>query len=553
MQCEDNPNIIYGGDVEDAYEEGEKRNFESLGQMILENLALGNNRPLFINGATDETITFNDVRKNTITFAKALHGFGIKENDTVAIISENRLEFPSISYGAICLNAIVAPINSSYTERELKHALNLSKPKIIFTSKLTSQKIIAVCKELKFIQKVILIDNNDQKSENSLTIGEFVKKYEDKNFNVENFVAKKVDTENLTTLILLSSGTTGLAKAVEITQLNIMSTIDSAKVMFEVMKMLYEKDVVYFNIAPWFHTLGYISMCLLACSSSSVFIFLPKFEERTFLRAIEKYKVNVLTVVPPIMLLLAKSPLVDEYDLSSILEIGCGAAHLSSEVEEQVRNRLKNVTVRQGYGLSEATYSTLGASVLVKPGSVGQPVRGIYAKIVDENNVALGPNKVGELCFKGPRIMKGYKSNKLATNEMIDKDGWLHTGDLGYYDEDFQFYIVDRLKELIKYKGFQVAPAELEGLLLSNPKIKDAGVIGIPDDFAGELPFAFIVKQENVELSEQEVKNFVKENASNVKWLRGGVKFIDEIPKTQSGKILRRELKDLYKSTKSKL
>jgi len=173
--------------------------------------------------------------------------------------------------------------------------------------------------------------------------------------------------------------------------------------------------------------------------------------------------------------------------------------------------------------------------------------------IHEETGKSLGPNKVGELCMKGPFLMKWYINNPQATAETIDKDGWLHTGDIAYYDEDNQFFIVDRLKELIKFKGFQVAPAELEGLLLSNPKIKDAGVIGIPDEIAGELPFAFVVKQPGDTLTEQEVKDFVAKNVSNTKWLRGGVKFVDEIPKNPIGKIMRRDLKDLYKSMKAKL
>lgn len=239
---------------------------------------------------------------------------------------------------------------------------------------------------------------------------------------------------------------------------------------------------------------------------------------------------------------------------SFILEIGSGAAALSKEVEDQVRDRLGcDVIIRQGYGMSETTLGVLQTKAIIKPGSVGEPAQGTYAKIIDETGKSLGPNQRGELCFKGDLIMKGYINDETSTKDTIDKDGWLHTGDIAYYDEDKQFYIVDRLKELIKYKAFQVPPAEIEGLLLSHPKIKDCGVIGIPDEDSGELPLAFVVKQPGVTLTEKEVQDFVAENASKAKWLRGGVRFIDEIPKTQSGKLLRREMKDLYNNTKSKL
>lgn len=260
-------------------------------------------------------------------------------------------------------------------------------------------------------------------------------------------------------------------------------------------------------------------------------------------------------VPPPIVHFLSKTPLLDKYDLSSLKMIFSGAAPLTKEIEEQVIQRFKGeVAILQAYGQTESTLGVLHSDpACLKPGAVGKVVKGSYVKVIDENGKSLGANKVGELCFKGPYVMKGYLNNPDATLQTIDKDGWLHTGDLGYYDEDNVFFIVDRLKELIKYKAYQVAPAELEGLLISHPKIKDAAVIGIPDEMSGELPFAFVVKETNTDLTEDEVKEFVSKNVSNPKWLRGGVKFIDEIPKTVSGKILRRELRELYKSLKPKL
>lgn len=212
--------------------------------------------------------------------------------------------------------------------------------------------------------------------------------------------------------------------------------------------------------------------------------------------------------------------------------------------------------IRQGYGLSESTLSLLVQNdQACKPGSVGALKVGLWAKVVDpDTGKVLGANERGELCFKGDCIMKGYIGDSKATQTAI-KDGWLHTGDIGYFDEDFEFFIVDRIKELIKYKGFQVPPAEIEALLLTHPKIKDAAVIGKPDEEAGELPMAFVVKQPHgSDLTENDVIQFVAERASPAKKLRGGVMFLDEIPKNPSGKILRRVLRDmLKKKIKSKL
>lgn len=199
--------------------------------------------------------------------------------------------------------------------------------------------------------------------------------------------------------------------------------------------------------------------------------------------------------------------------------------------------------------MSETTLGVITQSKHeTKPGSVGVLCPGVYCKVIDpDTGKILGKFQAGELCFKGQVIMKGYTGDKKSTEQTIDKEGWLHTGDVGYYDEDHYFFIVDRLKELIKYKAFQVAPAELEAILLSNEKVKDAAVIGLPDEVSGELPLAFVVKQDGVELTEKEVQEFVAAKVSHSKKLRGGVRFIDEIPKNLSGKILRRELKAMLK------
>lgn len=304
-------------------------------------------------------------------------------------------------------------------------------------------------------------------------------------------------------------------------------------------------------------------------------VYLPKFEENLFLSAIEvvlevqskiyksnsilfslpqKHRVMLAFMVPPLMVFLAKHPIVDKYDLSSLMVLICGAAPLSRETEDQIKERIGVPFIRQGYGLSESTLSVLVQNDdFCKPGSVGVLKVGIYAKVIDpDTGKHLGPNERGELCFKGDGIMKGYIGDTKSTQTAI-RDGWLHTGDIGYFDDEFEFFIVDRIKELIKYKGFQVPPAEIEALLLTNDKIKDAAVIGKPDEEAGELPMAFVVKQANVELTSEDVIKFVNDRASPAKRLRGGVIFLDEIPKNPSGKILRRVLREMLKKQKSKL
>lgn len=211
------------------------------------------------------------------------------------------------------------------------------------------------------------------------------------------------------------------------------------------------------------------------------------------------------------MVFLAKHPLIDNYDLSSLSEVLCGAAPLSKETEAAVYARIGVKNIRQGYGMSETSLAVLSQrGEIRKPGSVGTLCDATSAKVIDpETGKSLGPNQPGELLFKGDQIMKGYIGDENATRYTIDKDGWLHTGDIGYYDEDEHFFIIDRLKELIKYKGYQVPPAEIESVILTNTNVKDCAVIGLPDEAAGELPLAFVVKQPNSNVSESEIVKYV--------------------------------------------
>lgn len=337
---------------------------------------------------------------------------------------------------------------------------------------------------------------------------------------------------------------------------SLISSVSSQGVFTEAMS---RESGVMLSLIPWFHAYGNLTLFCQTMYGLKM-VFLPKFEESLFLSCIETYRVTFSFMVPPLMVFLAKHPLVDNYDLSSLKELLCGAAPLSKETQDAVYARLPNLKViRQGYGMSEMTLSTLvQLGKFMKSGSVGVLRPGMQGKIIDtETGVALGPRQPGEICFRGSQVMKGYIGNERATQETIDKDGWLHTGDVGYYDEDGEFYIVDRLKELIKYKGYQVPPAELESLLLTHPKVKDAAVIGVPDENCGELPVAFIVRQPVVAegeppVTEQELIQFVAGQTSPAKRLHGGVRFVEEIPKNPSGKILRRILRELLKNNGGK-
>lgn len=430
---------------------------ESLGHLIIKRLTNAGNRIMMIDGINDEKLTAHQLVTRSIEVAKGLLVAGIRPGDVVSIISENRFEFPYILFGTMFLNCTCAPINATYNEKELSHAFNLSKPKFIFGSNATMDKVFSVAKSLSYVKKLILIDNEPSQLWQGVTVWrEFLDPRLIENIN---FNPQPVDKLKTICLILCSSGTTGLPKGVQLSQQNFIVAIRNRHLLIS---PGVDNEVIL-GLLPLFHVYGCEVLISVMTTITGTIILLPKFEEKTFLGCIEKYRCTTLCLVPPLLVFLSKNDNVDKYDLSSVRIIYSGAAPLSKETEEAVLGRLRNpnLIIKNTYGMSELTSGVLSQKNVKKPGSVGELNLGVYAKVIDENGNSLGPNQRGELCFKGTRVMAGYIGDKQATSAMIDDDGWLHTGDIGFYDEDLQFYVVDRIKELIKWKGFQVPPAGL--------------------------------------------------------------------------------------------
>lgn len=455
-------NIIHRPDDSTLYE-----NALSFGHIMIENLTKASEKTLLVSGITGEELTATKLLNKSIEIAKALEASGVKQGDVVSIMSENRFEFAYVMFGSIFLNCALAPINNSYSEREIKHALNLSKPKIIFASAAVSQQVINVAKSLSFIEKVVLLDDETRKEEKIVQLKDFLNSRVLQNVKFE---PKACELSKTACLIMCSSGTTGLPKGVQISQKNIIVTARHANSAILNSESIGDGEVIVLGLLPLFHVFGAAVLISAMLAASAKIVLLPKFEEKTFLSCIERYRCNILFAVPPLMVFLAKNEIVDKFDIKSLQLIFCGAAPLSKELELSVLDRLKipNLVVKQGYGMSELTVGVCGQKEIVKHGSVGEINPGVYAKVVDENGKALGPYESGELCFKGSFLMMGYVGDEQATKAMIDADGYLHTGDVGYYDEDLQFFIVDRIKELIKWKGFQVPPAGLLNKSLKN-------------------------------------------------------------------------------------
>lgn len=360
-------------------------------------------------------------------------------------------------------------------------------------------------------------------------------------------------TQSNTAAILYSSGTTGRVKGVELAQRNLIALIAG---FYHVRneKKTETRPISLFTL-PLFHVFGFF-MLLRAVSMAETLVLMPRFDFEKMLAAVEKYRVMYMPVSPPLVVAMAKSELTEKYDLSSLETLGCGGAPLGKEVAERFKARFPNVEIVQGYGMTEtagAAARTLGPDESERYGSVGRLSELFEAKIVDPSTgEALPPGRQGELWLRGPMIMKGYVGDKEATAETFSPDGWLKTGDLCYFDSDGLLYIVDRLKELIKYKAYQVPPAELERLLLSHTEIADAAVIPYPDEEAGQIPMAFVVRKPGSSITEYQVMDYVAKQVSPYKRIRR-VAFVSSIPKNPSGKILRRELVKQALSSHSKL
>lgn len=511
----------------------------SLGALLFQNLKSNGNKEAQVDAVSGKSVTFSAILEESCRLAVGLTSLGIKSEDVVAIACENRLEYVIVALSVLYIGAVIAPINPSYVVDEMCHILNILRPVTIFCSNKTVDVICTASQRIHCLCDVVVIDTVPCSTQIQLI------QYNSLLQRKDVITPVSVNTKQHPAAILCSSGTTGLPKGVLLSHCNIVSFLKLARDG----RLLSINDTdVLLGFLPFYHGYGF-GLLLLAIEKGIKVVVMPKFEENLFLSSIETHKVTSLTLVPPLMLFLAKHPLVMKYDISSVKDIVCGAAPLSVDIANQVKKRLPLVNIRQGYGMTEISVAvTVTPRGTNKPASVGCVGPNTKAKIIDpQTGKSLPRGCVGELCIQGQSVMLGYYNNNMATAEVIDSEGWLHTGDLGYFDNDGFLYIVDRLKELIKYKGYQVAPAELESVLLSHPKIKDAAVIGLPDARSGELPMAFVVLQSGCLLTEKDVVDFVASKVSSSKWLRGGVRFIKVIPKSASGKILRKDLHSLVR------
>jgi acyl-CoA synthetase (AMP-forming)/AMP-acid ligase II len=474
-----------------------------------------------IDGADGRSYTYGDLDRLIGRFAAGLVASGFKPGDTLLMFAPNSIEWPVAALGAMVAGGIVSGANPAYRADELAHQMLDADARFAFTIPALVETVREAAAQADRCGTMIVLDENGGPSSYAALIA-----CED----AEPVVASDPDA---LAALPFSSGTSGVAKGVLLTHRTLLSNLCQ---YLEVSPPV--EGSVGIALLPMYHIYGFTVITLAGLAAGGKIVTVPRFEAEMFLKAIETHRVTHLAMVPPLMNFLAMHPLVDAYDLSSLQWIGCGAAPLGAALEQRVAERVK-CDVVQGFGMTESS-GVVALTYRDRPrqGSSGQLLPGTQARVVDpESGADLPRGTAGELWFRGPQAFKGYRNRTEATAATIGQDGWVHTGDLGYFDEDGYLFITDRLKELIKVNAFQVAPAELEALLLTHPAVADVAVIGRPHERSGEIPIAYVVGRSAID--PEAIKAWVAERVAEYKEL-GDVVSIDVIPKSPSGKILRR-------------
>ncbi|OGI67703.1 MAG: AMP-dependent synthetase [Candidatus Muproteobacteria bacterium RBG_16_60_9] len=500
----------------------------ALSSFVLDGAAARGDKPALIDGPTGRTITYAQLPVLVARVAAGLAARGFKKGERFAIYSPNVPEYAIAFHAVASLGGVVTTVNPLYTVAELAKQLNDSQARFL----LTVPPFLATAREAAAQSKV----------EEIFVFGEAE--------GTTPFAALLAGSASPPTtqinarkdLVALpySSGTTGLPKGVMLTHYNLVAQLCSLEGVTDAELVTPQDTVLAF--LPFFHIYGIVAFLNLSLHQGATVVTMPRFDLEQYLQLVQKYGVTIMHVVPPIALALAKHPIVANFDLSNIRGAFSAAAPLSDTVANALFERV-GFRVSQAYGMTEVSgASHLGPTTpdKIKPASGGRLMPNMECKIVNVGSgVEVPASEQGEILVRGPIVMQGYLGQAGATAATIDADGWLRTGDIGYVDADGDFFIVDRTKELIKYKGLQVAPAELEAVLLGNPAIADACVIGVADEEAGEVPKAFVVKKG--EINADEVLAWVAARVAPYKKVRS-VEFVDQLPKSATGKLLRRVL-----------
>ncbi|KAG1326452.1 4-coumarate--CoA ligase 1 [Cocos nucifera] len=498
-----------------------------------QHLAAHCDRPCLIDSASGATLTYADVDLLSRRAAAGLHGLGLRRGEVLMLLLPNCQAFALAFLAASRLGAIVTTANPFHTPAEVAKQAAASAARVVLTESCHVPKVVDL--------DIPIICVDGPLPDGCIPFSDVL--------SADEAGAAEVEIEPDAVVALpYSSGTTGLPKGVMLTHRGLVTSV-AQQVDGDNPNLYFHEEDVILCVLPLFHIYSLNSVLLCGLRAGAALLIMRRFDVAVMMELVERYKVTIAPFVPPIVVEMVKSPAVDRYDLSSIRTVMSGAAPMGKELQDKLMAKIPNAKLGQGYGMTEAgpvlsmCLAFAKEPFDVKSGSCGTVVRNAELKIVDpETGLSLPWSQPGEICIRGKQIMKGYLNDPEATERTIDKEGWLHTGDIGYVDDDDEIFIVDRLKELIKYKGFQVAPAELEAMLIAHPNIADAAVVSMKDDLCGELPVAFVVRSSGLEIMEDEIKQHISKQVVFYKRIHR-VFFIEAIPKAPSGKILRKDLR----------
>jgi acyl-CoA synthetase (AMP-forming)/AMP-acid ligase II len=471
--------------------------------------------------AEGDTRTYGRAWSDARKVARLLQDKGVQKGDKVAIFSPNHVDYAAVFYGSLLAGATVTTLNPLYTAHEIEMQLADAEAVAIFVFSPMGAAVQEAKKNLPLLREVFPIDQLAD------VLGGVSEEYRPVPINPREDVA----------VLPYSSGTTGMPKGVMLTHHNITSNVTQG-----LTTRFMSSDMVGLWTLPLFHIYGMTVLMSSGVARGGTGIVMMRFDPEQMLHLIEKHRITDTYLAPPAILAMVNVPDISRFDTSSLQVISSGAAPLPLEIGERAKSIFKCI-VSQGYGMTE-TSPTTNTNPLdrVKLETVGPPLPDTFEKIVSlDSGDELPQGEVGELLAKGPQIMKGYWNNPKETAECLSEDGWLRTGDIGRFDEDGYLYLIERKKEMIKYKGYQVAPAELEALMHQHPAILDVAVIPKPEAAGGEIPKACVVLRPGAEAAPEELMAFVAERVAPYKKVRE-IEFFPEIPKTASGKILRRDL-----------
>lgn len=501
------------------------------------------NRVALVEGETDYSITYDEFRRMSSAFAASLHELGYKKGDIVALFLPNTIQFPIAYYGALMAGCTVTCVSALAKEGTLQFQLNDSGAKVLVVYEPLLPVYMKVSDSVN-VEKVF-VAREDRSREPYLP--------NENCYDLDRVLLEKkgarapevtIDPREDLACIQYTGGTTGTPKGAMLTHFNMVSDT----IAFSVWTMCKEAEENFLTVLPASHIYGMTTSMNAPIYVAGTIVLLKKFDVKSVMDVIQKYSITVFCGVPTMYALIAASPEAARYNLRSVRCCVSGGSPLPPEVQRRFRE-LTGATIVEGYGLTECSPGTHTNPIdptykTVKIGSIGLPWPDVDAKIVDleTGTKELPPGGVGELVIKGSQVMKGYWKRPEETKEVL-RDGWVYTGDVARMDEDGYFYIIDRKKDLIKYKGYSVYPREIEDAIYEHPAVKLCAVIGKPDPVAGEVPKAFVVLKDGASMTEEDLIGFLKARLEPYKVVRE-VEFRKELPLTGAGKVHRRLLKE---------